>query len=102
MRHLPHSSKLNGDWKFLLYLHDIGRKCAEDWLASNFDRLGVEASIDCHSSSRKPATSDCAARSLSAKAISTPMSRIPSGRCARARPAVSPRCRGVQLNRAAS
>ena len=102
MGHLPHSSKLNGDWKFLLYLHDIGRKCAEDWLASNFDRLGVEASIDCHSSSRKPATSDCAARSLSAKAISTPMSRIPSGRCARARPAVSPRCRGVQLNRAAS
>ncbi len=43
---LPNSSKLNGDWNFLLYLRDIGRRRAEDWLASNFDRLGVESSID--------------------------------------------------------
>ena len=43
---LPNSSKLNGDWNFLLYLHDLGRRRTEDWLASNFDRLGVESSID--------------------------------------------------------
>ena len=43
---LPNSSKLNGDWNFLLYLYEIGRRRTEDWLASNFDRLGVESSID--------------------------------------------------------
>jgi NTE family protein len=43
---LPHSSKLNGDWDFLMYLHDIGRRRTADWLASNFDRLGVDSSID--------------------------------------------------------
>jgi NTE family protein len=46
MSNLPHSSKLNGDWEFLLYLHGLGRRRAEDWLASNFDRLGIESSID--------------------------------------------------------
>ena len=39
---LPNSSKLNGDWGFLSYLHDVGRKHADAWLATNFDRLGVE------------------------------------------------------------
>jgi NTE family protein len=43
---LPNSSKLNGDWDFLMYLHDIGRSRTADWLLSNFDRLGVESSID--------------------------------------------------------
>jgi NTE family protein len=43
---LPNSSKLNGDWDFMMYLHDVGRRHADDWLASNFDRLGVESSVD--------------------------------------------------------
>jgi NTE family protein len=43
---LPNSSKLNGDWDFLSYLHATGRKHADDWLASTFDRLGVESSVD--------------------------------------------------------
>jgi NTE family protein len=43
---LPHSSKLNADWEFVLYLHAIGRRCAENWLASNSNRLGIESSID--------------------------------------------------------
>jgi NTE family protein len=43
---LPISSKLNGDWDFLLYLRDNGRKRAEDWLVSHFDRLGVESSAE--------------------------------------------------------
>jgi NTE family protein len=43
---LPNSSKLNGDWNFLSHLHDGGRRRAEDWLVSNFNRLGIESSID--------------------------------------------------------
>jgi NTE family protein len=43
---LPNSSKLNGDWDFLSYLHDLGRKYTENWLSSTFDRLGTESSVD--------------------------------------------------------
>ena len=43
---LPNSSKLNGDWDFLLYLRDLGRRRAEEWLTSNFSCLGVKSSID--------------------------------------------------------
>jgi NTE family protein len=43
---LPNSSKLNGDWNFLVHLHHTGRRCAEDWLVSNFSRLGIESSVD--------------------------------------------------------
>jgi NTE family protein len=43
---LPNTSKMNGDWDFLLHLYDIGRRRADDWLASNFDLLGIESSID--------------------------------------------------------
>jgi NTE family protein len=43
---LPSSSKLNGDWDFLLYLHDLGRRRADEWLASNVGCLGVKSSID--------------------------------------------------------
>ena len=46
IRELPSASKMNGDWNFLLHLHDLGRKRAGDWLVSNFDRVGVESSID--------------------------------------------------------
>ena len=44
---LTNSSKMNGDWDFLLYLHGLGKKHADRWLSSNFDRLGKESSIDC-------------------------------------------------------
>lgn len=46
---LPNSSKFNGDWDFLRYLHKIGRDRADAWLKSNFDRLGVETTIDLQS-----------------------------------------------------
>ena len=46
---LSNSSKLNGDWDFLRYLHDIGRERAGEWLQSNFHRLGVETTIDLQS-----------------------------------------------------
>jgi NTE family protein len=43
---LSGSSKMNGTWKFLALLHEIGRQRADAWLASNFDRIGVESSVD--------------------------------------------------------
>ena len=46
---LANSSKLNGDWDFLQYLYNVGRERADDWLEANFDRLGVETTIDLQS-----------------------------------------------------
>jgi len=43
---LLNTSKMNGNWDFLLHLHDIGRRRADDWLASNFDRIGLESSVN--------------------------------------------------------
>jgi NTE family protein len=43
---LSNSSHMNGDWDFLMHLHKIGRERAEAWLISNFDRLGVESTVD--------------------------------------------------------
>jgi NTE family protein len=43
---LSATSKYNADWDFLTFLRDHGRKCAGDWLASNFTKLGVESSVD--------------------------------------------------------
>jgi NTE family protein len=46
IRELPNTSKMNGDWDFLLHLHDNWQKTANNWLVSEFDHLGVESSID--------------------------------------------------------
>jgi len=43
---LSPTSKYNADWDFLIFLRDQGRKCADDWLAKNFAKLGVESSAD--------------------------------------------------------
>jgi NTE family protein len=43
---LSPTSKYNADWDFLIFLRDQGRKCAGDWLAKNFVKLGVESSAD--------------------------------------------------------
>lgn len=43
---LSSTSKYNADWDFLVFLRDRGRKCADDWLATNFVKLGVESSAD--------------------------------------------------------
>jgi NTE family protein len=40
------SSRLNGDWNFLVRLHDMGRECADLWLKANFDRIGVDSTVD--------------------------------------------------------
>jgi NTE family protein len=43
---LSSTSKYNADWDFLIFLRDQGRRCAGDWLATNFAKLGVESSVD--------------------------------------------------------
>jgi NTE family protein len=46
IRELAWSSRLNGDWKFLTYLHKMGRLRADKWLKENFDRIGIESTVD--------------------------------------------------------
>jgi NTE family protein len=46
MAALSSTSKMNADWDFLILLRDQGRKCAADWLAKNYAKLGVESSVD--------------------------------------------------------
>ncbi|MDG3440253.1 patatin-like phospholipase family protein [Nitrospirillum amazonense] len=40
------SSKLNAEPEFLQYLFTKGRETADCWLAANFDKVGVETSVD--------------------------------------------------------
>jgi NTE family protein len=40
------SSRLNGDWKFLTHLRDLGRERADRWLAANFEQIGVDTTVD--------------------------------------------------------
>jgi NTE family protein len=46
IRELSGSSKMNGTWRFLTHLFEIGRERADKWLAANFDRIGVESTVD--------------------------------------------------------
>jgi NTE family protein len=46
IRELDWSSRLNGDWSFLMYLHGLGRRRADKWLAANFDDVGVKSTVD--------------------------------------------------------
>ena len=46
MKGLGVSSKLNAEWEFLTHLKAIGQAAADDWLGRNFDRIGVETTVD--------------------------------------------------------
>jgi NTE family protein len=46
MKGLGVASKLNTDWRFLTQLRDVGRACAGDWLATNYDHLGQRSTVD--------------------------------------------------------
>jgi NTE family protein len=46
VRQFTASSRLNSDWDFLTELFKNGRDRADAWLKDNFDRLGVESSVD--------------------------------------------------------
>jgi len=40
------SSKFNGDWNFLMDLHNRGRATAEAWLEANYDDIGNRSTVD--------------------------------------------------------
>ena len=46
IRELSWSSRLNGDWDFLMHLFEMGRARADKWLAANFDSIGVASTVD--------------------------------------------------------
>ena len=48
IRELPASSRMNGDWDLLSHLYETGHDRADNWLALNFDRIGVESTVDLH------------------------------------------------------
>ena len=43
---LSADSKFRSDWGFLTMLRDRVRACAKEWLAENFESLGVRSSVD--------------------------------------------------------
>ena len=45
-KHLSASSKANAEWAFLKYLRDLGRVAAQDWLAENYEQVGVRPTLD--------------------------------------------------------
>jgi hypothetical protein len=46
MQKLSVMSKLNADWEFLTHLRDDGRAFAGRWLGENFERIGIDSTID--------------------------------------------------------
>ncbi|HEX3500238.1 MAG TPA: patatin-like phospholipase family protein [Stellaceae bacterium] len=46
MRALGVTSKMNADIDFLLYMKELGRTTAEDWLKTNWDAIGERSSLD--------------------------------------------------------
>ena len=46
IRKLSWSSRLNGDWDFLMHLHEMGRRRADHWLKANFDSIGVASTVN--------------------------------------------------------
>lgn len=49
MKELSASSKLNLEKEFLIYLRDIGRETASQWLAENYDQVGKSSTLDLRS-----------------------------------------------------
>ena len=43
---LGSASKLNAEMEFLQHLKAIGRRRADEWVRANFEKLGVESSVD--------------------------------------------------------
>ena len=46
MHPLNLSSKLNATWNFLIYLKELGRQYAEEWLNKNYDAIGVKSTCN--------------------------------------------------------
>lgn len=43
---LSYSSKMNTSWEFLLNLKEKGRKTADEWLANDFNQVGIKSTFD--------------------------------------------------------
>jgi NTE family protein len=43
---LSASTKVNAEWSFLQYLHEMGRAAAQDFLEEHFDAIGKKATLD--------------------------------------------------------
>ncbi|MCG8472337.1 MAG: patatin-like phospholipase family protein [Desulfobacterales bacterium] len=46
LKELSVASKFNTDWKFLTHLKELGRKAAQEWLDTHFEKVGEESTID--------------------------------------------------------
>jgi NTE family protein len=46
IRELAGSSKMNGTWRFLMHLFEIGREHANRWLQENYDSIGKKGTVD--------------------------------------------------------
>jgi NTE family protein len=46
MQALGPTTKLNADWQFLMYLHDLGHNRADSWLEAHLDMIGIESTVD--------------------------------------------------------
>jgi len=46
IRELAGSSKMNGTWRFLTHLFEIGREHANRWLQENYDSIGKKGTVD--------------------------------------------------------
>jgi NTE family protein len=46
MLDLSVSSKFNSEWAFLLFLRDVGREAASEWLEAHFDDIGRRSTVD--------------------------------------------------------
>ncbi len=48
LKNLGAASKFDSDWSFLTELRDKGRTTMKEWMKKNFDKIGVEDSVDLH------------------------------------------------------
>jgi NTE family protein len=46
MQKLNASSKMNADWDFFLFLKEIGRTCADNWLKHEWKNIGLRSTVN--------------------------------------------------------
>jgi NTE family protein len=46
VNNLNASSKMNVEWDFLVHLHEVGRRVADDWLEMNFEAVGQRSTFE--------------------------------------------------------
>lgn len=46
MKHLTASSKMNADWDFFLFLKDLGRQTADEWIRHHWSDIGERSTVN--------------------------------------------------------